>query len=222
MIACLKWWVGLNNQGDTLRLLSIRTQVLDAAVLATVDDRIIPLGTIRTFVSPKGIVGLIPLDGPLPPHMLPANISKQFTSESLIASFPWAELTIPEWLAHLCSPLVIGRGVDYDITLSSTWAEKVLIILSRCWPSISASAKQQITSTLKNVTCIPTTGGMKAPELSYFANANIFHDLPVVTLPSGVAIKGSLERVLEALGVRKHVDLQVVFNRYIFLPIFPS
>ncbi|KAG6891738.1 hypothetical protein C0992_006158 [Termitomyces sp. T32_za158] len=37
----------------------------------------------------------------------------------------------------------------------------------------------------------------------------------IVTLPSGSLVKAPLERVLVALGVRKHVDLQVVFNRMI-------
>jgi hypothetical protein len=60
---------------------------------------------------------------------------------------------------------------------------------------------------------VPTSGGLKIPEESYFVKADLFHDLPVVTLPSGTPIRPALERMLQALGVRKHVDLQVVFNR---------
>jgi hypothetical protein len=50
---------------------------------------------------------------------------------------------------------------------------------------------------------------MKTPSEA----VDIFHDLPIVNLPSGVQIKGSLEKVSAELGVRKHVDFQVIFNR---------
>lgn len=101
----------------------------------------------------------------------------------------------------------------HDLTISASWSERVILILARAWPSLSGPAKDQIILLLKDKTCIPTSGGLKIPDEAYFANANIFHDLPVVTFPSGIAIKSTLEKVLEALGVRKHVQLQVVFTR---------
>jgi hypothetical protein len=70
-----------------------------------------------------------------------------------------------------------------------------------------------VVALLKDKTCIPTTSGSKIPEQAYFANANVFKDLPIVKLPSGTPIKGVIEKLLLALGVRKHVELQLVFNR---------
>ena len=54
---------------------------------------------------------------------------------------------------------------------------------------------------------------MKTPCEAYFSKADIFHDLPVIDLPSGVQIKGHLEKLLVDLGVRKHVEIHVVYKR---------
>ncbi|KAF5386054.1 hypothetical protein D9615_002424 [Tricholomella constricta] len=219
MIACLKWWIGINKEASKFQL-TPRTQLLNAAVLTTGNsgsnqEKIIPLSSIRTFINNRTIANIIPLDAPLPDHLLPASISKHFAPDDILASFPWTELNIQEWLAHVCSPAVRKANADVDITLSATWAERVLTILARAWPNLSGPAKGEIFLLLKAITCIPTSAGMKTPDQSYFAQANIFNDLAVVKFPSGVALKGNLERVLQTLGVRKHVDLQVVFNRMI-------
>jgi hypothetical protein len=70
-----------------------------------------------------------------------------------------------------------------------------------------------IKAILAEKSCIPTSSGLQKPELSYFSSANIFNDLPVVTFTSGGVLKGNMERLLSFIGVRKHVDLQVVFDR---------
>ncbi|GLB37239.1 putative protein of unknown function (DUF3684) [Lyophyllum shimeji] len=218
-VACLKWWIGVNKEAAKFEL-TPRTQLLNAAVLAigsvgSKEEKIIPLSSIRTFINNRTIASMIPLDGPLPDHLLPPSISKHFAPDDILASFPWTELTIPQWLGHICSPAVCKTNIDVDINLSATWAERVLTILARAWPSLSGPSKGEIYFQLKSMTCIPTTAGMKTPDQAYFAQANIFNDLPVVKMPSGATVKGNLERVLQALGVRKHVDLQVVFNRMI-------
>jgi len=220
MIACLKWWVGLNAQGDNLHLISIRAELLHAAVLTigksdSADEKIIPLASVKTFINSRGVGSNIPLDSPLPDHLLPVGVSKNFPPDALLSSFPWTELSIIEWLRHVCDPTVAAENVERDINLSAPWAERILNVIVRAWPSLSNQMKLEISSLLKNKTCIPTSGGLKVPEQAYFANANVFHDLPVVTFPSGMIVKGSLERVLQTLGVRKHVDLQVVFNRFV-------
>jgi hypothetical protein len=113
----------------------------------------------------------------------------------------------------LTNSAVKAADAEHDINRSATWAERVLSTLSRSWPSLSNSVKEQLVALLKDQACIPTTGGLKIPEQAYFANANVFKDLPIVKLPSGTSIKGAIEKLLLALGVRKHVDLQLVFNR---------
>lgn len=219
MIACLTWWCSLHKQGANQRLLSVRAELLNAAVLTvgepgTKDERIIPLHTIKTFINIRGPPGaLIPLQGPLPDDLIPPSISKQFNPDQLTVSLPWTELLIYDWLQHICSPRVCSSNPAYDINVSATWAELILNVLVRAWPSLSNDSRESIQTLLKSRTCIPTSGGMKTPQEAYFAQANIFHDLPVVTPPSGAHIKAPMERVLQSLGVRRHVELQLVFDR---------
>jgi Protein of unknown function (DUF3684) len=218
MIACIGWWIGVSRQYTTSNL-THRAELLDAATLTTrksgsADGKTVALGSLKTFINSKSISNIIPLDGPLPHHLLPVIISKNFSPSDISSAFPWTELTIPKWLEHVCSTDVRIANVDQDLTISPTWAERVLTVLTRAWTTLSASAKGEIFSHLGNLACIPTSSGMRIPDQCYFPQANIFNDLPVVTLPSGTVPKGSLERVLQALGVRKHVDLQIIFNRF--------
>lgn len=60
---------------------------------------------------------------------------------------------------------------------------------------------------------MPTREGARMPGDAYLPSVVLFEDLPLVMLPSGTPIKGSLETLLLALGVRKHVELQMVFTR---------
>jgi hypothetical protein len=217
MVACLHWWISLNKQGDNPNLARIRTELLNAAVLTTgtgsPNERILPLSAVKTFINTKNIMGAsIPTDGPLPDHVIPLSVTKPLIPEALVSYFPWTELSTVDWLKHLVTPAATA-DVQYDITRSAAWAERVLSILSRSWPSLSNGMKDHIALVLKDKTCIPTSAGLRTPEQSYFANANIFRDLPIVTLPSGTMVKGAMEKVLQTLGVRKHVDLQVVFDR---------
>ncbi|KAJ7497138.1 hypothetical protein FB451DRAFT_1210268 [Mycena latifolia] len=220
MTACLNWWIKIHTgTANQSQLLSIRTELLNAAVLiigkpGSADEQIIQLSGIKTFMNPRSP---IPLDGPLPSHLLPIVVSKRLPATSIATSFPWVELSIADWLRHICSPAVRGptSPVAFNLNLSAPWAERVLAVLTSAWPSLSNDAKIDIVAILKDVPCIPTSGGLKVPEESYFVKADLFHDLPIVILPSGAAVRPALERVLQALGVRKHVDLQVVFNRMI-------
>ncbi|KAJ3749126.1 hypothetical protein DFH05DRAFT_638806 [Lentinula detonsa] len=218
-IACLTWWTSLNKDGESAaRLNSIRQQLLDAAVLTTGaagsdTERIVPLNTIQTILNPRGMAGNIPSDAPFPPTMLPPSISKSFKPDQLTFAFHWTELTLVEWLRFMAAS--DSPSPEYDLSISAHWSERVLGILARAWPSLSKLMKDEIVQVLKSKACIPTSHGIKAPEESYFANADIFRDLPVIKLPSDSAIKGNLERVLTALGVRKHVELQIIFTRMI-------
>ncbi|KAF7376003.1 hypothetical protein MSAN_00015000 [Mycena sanguinolenta] len=201
MIACLKWWIDSYNANPDPSMLTIRTELLNAAVLlvgkpGSAEEQIIPLSGIKTFMNPRSF---IPMNGPLPNHLLPIIVSKHLPAAPIISSsLPWNELSVAEWLRHICSPAVRGPSapVAFNLDLSPQWAERVLSVLAAAWPSSSNPTKAEIAAILKNV-----------PYL--------FHDLPVVTLPSGTPIRQTLENVLQALGVRKHVDLQVVFDRMI-------
>jgi hypothetical protein len=177
---------------------------------------ILPLNAVQTFLNMRNMGNFVPVDdgAPLPKHLLPLSASKHFDPADLLSSFPWRELTILEWLKHVLNPDVTRADVQHDISNSAPWAERVFLVLSRAWPSLSKADQNDICLLLKDKACIPTNCGLKVPDESYFSNANVFKDLPIVTLPSGTIIKGPWEKVFIAMGVRKHVELQIVFDRY--------
>ena len=216
MVACIQWWINTSQQNPT-GINDIRRELLSAAVLTagSPDDgneRIIPLGGIQTFLNPRNVV--VPTDGPLPDHLLPMGVSRKFDPTQLQKSLQWRELTVLEWVHHIVDPTVYVQKNEFNIVQSPVWADRVLQVLGRCWTTLSKANQTSVVGLLDKLTCIPTSAGMKTPSEAYFSNVDIFHDLPVVNLPSGVQIKGNLEKVLAELGVRKHVDLQVIFNRY--------
>ncbi|KAI1790758.1 hypothetical protein LXA43DRAFT_921512 [Ganoderma leucocontextum] len=219
MIACFKWWIDMYQEGTAENLDYIRTQLLNAALLSipAIDNKagqVIPLSVIQSFLNSRSTGALIPTDGPLPPHLLPVAISRYFDPTSLITAFGWRELTIIEWLRHVATPPA-PHDTEHDLHLSPQWAERVLQVLARASQSLARSRQDEVAAILREHTCIPTSAGLKKPEEAYFQNAHVFHDLPIVTLPSGAAVKGPLEKFLQMAGVRKHVELQIVFNRMI-------
>ena len=215
-VACLNWWIGVFREGDRDRLLPIRAQLIDSLVLS-IDDgdgqKIIPLSTVKSFINPRTPSGNIPPEGPVPEHLLPISISKLFKPDVLSSCFPWTEFTIVQWIRFLCESGAIQ--VEFDLNLSPSWAERVFGMISRAWPTLSGTSKADIIQLLRLKTCIPTSSGMMFPEQAYFPNVNIFGDLPIVVFHGGLLIKGTLERVLQDIGVRKHVELQLIFNRCI-------
>lgn len=216
MVFCLKWWITVAKKETQSNLQSIRKQFLDVASVTTEsfgqqEQRLLPFSAIKTILDPH--VQVIPTDGPLPEHLLPIAIAKEFDKDSLLKAFPWTELTISTWIEHISDKAVCEKNAEFDLTTSATWAEKVLGVLAQAWSNLLESDKTKVTNHLKGVACIPTSAGMKAPQESYFSDADIFHDLPVVTFPSGDQRRPLVVELLGGLGVRKHIDMQLIFDR---------
>lgn len=55
---------------------------------------------------------------------------------------------------------------------------------------------------------------MQRPTDAYFSNVSLFEDLPILSFTS-LQVKGNVEKVLIALGVRRHVELQMIFDRLV-------
>jgi Protein of unknown function (DUF3684) len=214
-IACLRWWVGVHKKGNNPNVLQGRSQLLDALVVSITGppEKIIKLSDARTFINSRTGGAIIPTEGPLPSTLLPTIITRSFDPDDLATVFPWKQLTIVDWLAHVTDPKVAAGNSEYDITLSAPWAERVLTALARAWPSLPKIAQEEVVKILSPKSCIPTSAGLKIPDKAYFSSVNLFRDLPIVTMPSGAVVKGILEKVLQSIGVRKHVELQIVFDR---------
>lgn len=218
MVFCLTWWINLFKEGADLTILPIRRQFIDAASVMTEsfgqsDQRSLSLSTVKTFLDPRNVV--IPTDGPLPDHLLPVAVGGELDRNSLRKSFPWAELTVAAWIEHVSNKAVRKRNVEFDLATSALWAEKVIGVLENAWNDLSGPDQTNIISYLKSNTCIPTSAGMKLPEDAYFSNADIFHDLPVVIFPSRDHDSPLAVEVLGRLGVRKHIDMELIFNRLV-------
>ncbi|CAE6531048.1 unnamed protein product [Rhizoctonia solani] len=215
-VALLKWRMGLDAELTKAHARELREVFLGAAVFCLKEDgkqdKVVPLASIRTFINPR--TSLIPLDGPLPEHTLPFAISKQLGNADFKGLFGWTELSVPDWVTCLVNPTV-RKETGVDITLDAVFAERVLNVIARAWPSLNAAQQQDICHKLSDVPCVPTRAGIKVPAGAYFSNAHVFPDLPIIVMPKGTLVKGALEKVLISLGVRRHVELQIVFSRMI-------
>ncbi|THH29159.1 hypothetical protein EUX98_g5023 [Antrodiella citrinella] len=222
MIACIKWWLGVytDHGGSKPQLDRIRTELLNAAVLVVGTpgsgaEQMVPMSTIQTFLNTRGAGAHIPSDGPLPSHLLRLTISRNFDPVLLSSALGWSELSIVDWLRHILDDEVALSHPEYDPTKSTDFADRLLNILAKVLPVVSKSTVDAAVQLLQPKACIPTSLGLRLPQEAYFQTAHIFSDLPLVKFTSESPIKGNLEKILLALGVRKHVDLQIVFDRMI-------
>ncbi|KAI9033764.1 hypothetical protein CLU79DRAFT_882880 [Phycomyces nitens] len=207
MIACMKWWVECNKKNPSMpsSLLegidaTVKNRFLDAAIL-NMGDRLLTLSTARWWVNPK----VIPLDVQHPETTLPFNITKNFVGPDLGAYFgDLKELPVLEWVRFI--------STKNQLVESPVFAEQVLAIASRGFQHSSASTQSAISLILQDKACIPTKYGMKLPKEAYFTSVNLFDDLPIVGFKAPRTIS---DQFLSSLGVRKHVELQMVFDRLV-------
>jgi len=213
-VECLQWWQSMSAAESYTT--PVRSRLLDAAILVLDNGKILPLLVIQTFVKPQS--SSIPTDMPLPQHTLPYNITKDLKGNSMYNIFGWTELTLLQYITFLIHPPMSGSphaDLETDMRSSPAFAERVLSLLGRAWQSISANQQTAIALELKEVPCVPTKAGFKKPGESYFEKNLLFDDLPIIALPKNTAIKGGMEKMLLGIGVRKTVDLQLVFSRLI-------
>ncbi|KAG8895151.1 hypothetical protein FRB99_000735, partial [Tulasnella sp. 403] len=163
MIECLKWRIGLDTAEVQAHNEELRRQFLQAAVLMVKDgaeDKIIPLSTIRTFLSTSNV---IPPNCPLPQHTLPFSVSKHFKADSLKQFFAWTDLTLPEWVEYLLSPTSTFPP-DARLTESTVFAERVLGVIAKPWGNLPKHQINKIVELLGNQPVIPTRSGLHKPQ----------------------------------------------------------
>ncbi|KAI4109477.1 MAG: hypothetical protein L6R37_000452 [Teloschistes peruensis] len=182
--------------------------LLDSAIATDEENgsiQTIALSQIKEYVNPDKIMPTMPL----PPTTLPFKYTKtlsRFDTDAL----GFEELQPVKWLQWLvvhCDAR--GRvSTEHDMERNPTFASNVLKVLSKQWSSLNQEGKTAVTSTLENRTVIPTKMGMKKPSDAYFSSVKLFQDLPVIQeLPN---VK---EPFLASLGVRKTLEIGVVFDR---------
>ena len=204
----LKW---SGKKLETQQMDSSALHALFDGTVATIDQEhaqtyagpVLLLGGIDTFPN----VGKVPAELPTPPSTIPFRLIKSIPKAQL-ESFGWTELQIVPWLRYLIEKDGSGLSPDQSLTTSAAFAGQVLPVLSKGWESLSQSSKATVAELLGSRTVVPTRLGMRKPNLAYFASVKLFDDLPTI-----VGLQGVKEKFLAALGVRKTVELSVVFDR---------
>ena len=212
-VGCLEWWTDVTT-GNSRKVCQERPQLLRALVVSVTGppEKTMRLSDVQTFLKSE----IIPTNGPLPSTLLPTSITCSFDRSILVSTFLWKELSSVDWLRHLTDPRVAAANPEFDVTNSASWAERVLSVLAQDWPSLTETDKQGVIGILSSISCIPTSAGLKVPNQTYFSITdllNFFRDLPIATMPSGAIVEGNLELVLRSLGVRKHVEFDIIFDR---------
>ena len=214
MINCLRWWQSMSVAESYTD--PVRNRLLDAAILVQENGKVVPLSIIQTIVKPGS--SSIPTDMPLPPHTLSHNITKDLKGNSVHTIFGWTELSLLQYITFLVNPPMsdtVQADPESDIRSSPAFAERVLSLLGRAWQSVAANQQTAIALELRDISCVPTKAGFRKPSEAYFEKNLLFDDLPTIAFPRNTAIKGGMEKMLLAIGVRKTVDLQLVFSRLI-------
>ena len=175
--------------------------------MVKIPDTELRLADVKTYASPK----VIPPDMPLPKDCLPVAYTRLLSEDDIRACFSekLAELSVPSWLGFLLSTEASFSNKLSAEKKDNAFIEKVLGVISRSFGHLKEEERVMIVSSLVGVECIPTKHGLLRPELTYFKSVTLFEDLPVVEFAS----KGVSVDFLKALGVREHVDLQLVFGR---------
>jgi hypothetical protein len=204
----LKWAGRKGLSGDIDN--KVLARLLDVAVASipptdpNKQTAIIALAQYRTFV----MATRIPTDMPMPFDTIPFKYTKILNKPELEA-LGWEELQIVPWVRYLLGADGQPRLDEaQDMTKSSAFASQVLPVISKQWDGLSQSSKATVAYLLGEHTVIPTKSGMKIPREAYFPSVKVFPDLPIV-----IGLNGVKEKVLVALGVRKTVELGVVFER---------
>jgi hypothetical protein len=112
-----------------------------------------------------------------------------------------------EWVTYICT--ISPSSPSCNIELSPVFATAVVITVGKSWDSVPEEDKKSIISLLSRKRCMPTTKcGLKYPKDTYLPTVKVLPDLPLITTMK--AVKGQF---LDQLGVRKVVELQLVFDR---------
>ena len=199
-VACFKWWISAQFTRDKLPLF------LSAVRVAMPDGESLPLNSVRYFFNH---CSPIPVDGPLPRSLLSLGISEHFSPEDMSTHFLFAEFNVEDWLLHICD---IDHET-YNIRLPASSA-RVINAVSSGWNGLSEKSKSKIKDILHDKASIPTRKGMKKPSESYFPSADVLPDLAIIHFSLHIP---NQEAFLEYLGVRRHVDLQVILDRCVHI-----
>lgn len=212
LVACLRWWITARQKHSTS---DAPNNPLAAATLRR-PGRLTHVSSIKHFIDPELLGVHVPPDGPLPPSVLPLDISARFNRAEL-ASLGWEEFTVVSWLGHITCGEVMLADENYDPTRSVNWASLVLRTLRCVWSQLSKHLQNDLRNVLRDKPCIPTSQGLHRPECSYLPipeNAMLRHlELPVVGHHPEFEVDKDMAIFLVYIGVCENPPVQSVLDR---------
>ncbi|KAF2146100.1 uncharacterized protein K452DRAFT_263651 [Aplosporella prunicola CBS 121167] len=196
-------WVANMSSSNAVEKHDLK-QLFNAAIL-TVDQSIIALGSINFYLIPSKY----PPDLSYPDSCMPLKYTKDFSRVQL-EGFGWQELPVEEWIRHLLqfNQLTSAKSITKD----PEFASLVLKVISKQWDHMKAQQRADIVNLLRPHPVMPTKNGMQKPQETYEPNVKIFDDLP------NLVVTGLKPKLLEALGLRRTIDMDYLFNRLLATP----
>ena len=174
---------------------------------------LIEMHTIKNFVNPFKIPGNVPV----PPDTIPFKFTREIETLDLEA-LGLRDLQIVPWLRWLVESAEKKElSIDHDLTQAAPFSALVLPVISKQWKGLGQGSKSSVIGLLASRTVIPTKMGMKKPRDAYFASVKLFDDLPIVSNLN--AVKAD---VLASLGVRKTIELNLIFERLMRPPEYQA
>ncbi|KAI5803119.1 hypothetical protein EDC01DRAFT_494524 [Geopyxis carbonaria] len=205
----LKWLAGKVTSGkmDSLQIEMLLSSAVvmvskDPEGKSTDNDTPVGLNLIKHYINTSKITAT----GPFPSTCIPIPVSKSLSLIEMEA-LGWKELGVVEWISFVVTHSS-RLPVEQCVEKSPKFANEVLKVVSENWEKLQPVSRGNIASLLKDKTCIPTKQGMKIPKEAYFPTVKLFKDLPIVH-----GLQGVRDKPLAQLGVRKTVDLNLVFER---------
>jgi hypothetical protein len=196
MVGFFEYWIGMVKMGNITdknmgTLQKNLTYVSDLSTTVSLSKMF--------FISNQKIV---PNTLPLPSTCIPNELTKSITKSDLeLAFWGWRELDIITWAQFIVQ--------HQDFVTDVKFTESVMLTFSRHYSNMSKEQHQILISILSVKSCIPTQNGMKLPTQAYLETVNLFDDIPKIAFES----KSMNSQFLKHLGVRDHVELQMVFDR---------
>jgi hypothetical protein len=212
MVGCLRWWVnfisGLEIDEEKENTLTFLPNLTDNAKSRVGHStRVIELRNITKFVDSSVWLPWLQSDDALPPDTIPFSFTRTLERRHIPTSLLWEPMTVVDWLSHLISPQI---DAAHDICKNSTYSNRVLAVLANIWPMMPSDMKSQAKDLMQDVPWIATNLGFRPPGGAYFPEADVFRDLPVVSVS---LFDPQILTVLSEFGVKKHLNFEELFEK---------
>ncbi|KAG1718293.1 hypothetical protein EDB19DRAFT_952071 [Suillus lakei] len=212
MVGCLRWWVDFltslkvdEERESTLEFLPNLTDNAKSRIGNS--THVIKLCNITKFIDSNVWLPWLQSDDALPPDTIPFSFTRALDRRHISSSLLWQPMTVVDWLSHLISPQI---DAAHDIRKNSTYSNRVLGILGKIWPMMSSEMKSQAKDLMQDVPWIATNLGFRSPGKAYFPEADLFRDLPVVSVN---VFDPKVLTVLSEFGVKRRLDFEELFAK---------